>query len=117
MAIQNFIDWARVDDETTAKIDPNEAKLVTNLGKPICTRYIRLHCNNPHCSSPHSNNPTYDRGALHVSGAFIEYNQYMFFCNAIFPVQWMYKYETYVYELFLAYSVEKKVVHRTDLMR
>jgi hypothetical protein len=115
LMVSLFIDWARIGDEAVIKLDRSKCEQVDRFGKPVCRNFIAGKCENPFCKSPHVV-AQYDRTYLQVCGAYIEFKEFSYFVSAIFDTKFTWTNETYIYELYMAYSKDRVVIHRIDPM-
>ena len=80
--------------------------------QPICQPYLWCRCViGKNCTDSHLD-IDYDRYDIHVTGAYLVYDTFMYFVSEIYGPKFIWKYELFIQALFQAYSHEEMIILR-----
>jgi hypothetical protein len=106
-----FLKWARIGREGLPQLSKYEIK--DKYNQLVCPYYLQLLCPLKEEACNYSHKQIFlNRKEINLTKAYILYDELIFFIGDIFNPKFIWKYEIYIKELFLAYSHEEPVLIR-----
>ena len=108
--ISLFLAYCRIGMHGTSNL--KEVVLKDQYYRPICHPYLWCRCViGKNCTDSHLD-IEYDRYDIHVTGAYLVYDTFMYFVSEIYGPKFIWKLELFIQELFNAYAVEELITLR-----